>query len=61
MFAMTDDIAERARKIGGPMLKSISDISKHQRLKDNNAEWVTPEHMLRELREDNLELETSAI
>jgi starvation-inducible DNA-binding protein len=56
IFAMTDEIAERARKIGGLTLKSISDISKHQRLKDNNAEWVAPEHMLRELREDNLEL-----
>jgi starvation-inducible DNA-binding protein len=56
IFAMTDDIAERARKIGGTTIKSISDISKHQRLKDNNAEWVTPEHMLRELRDDNLEL-----
>src|SRR5215472_10933264 len=33
IFAMTDDIAERARKIGGPTLKSISDISKHQRVK----------------------------
>jgi len=56
IFAMTDDIAERARKIGGPTLKSISDISKHQRVKDNNAEWVAPESMLLELREDNLEL-----
>src|SRR5229473_5129336 len=37
IFAMTDDIAERARKIGGTTLHSISDISKHQRLKDNNA------------------------
>src|SRR6266571_9471476 len=36
IFAMTDDIAERARKIGGHSLRSISDISKHQRLKDNN-------------------------
>jgi starvation-inducible DNA-binding protein len=56
IFAMTDDIAERVRKIGGTTIRSISDISKHQRLKDNNAEWVAPEHMLRELREDNLEL-----
>jgi starvation-inducible DNA-binding protein len=59
IFAMTDDIAERARKIGGTTLRSISDISKHQRLKDNNAESVAPEHMLRELREDNLELTRS--
>jgi starvation-inducible DNA-binding protein len=56
IFAMTDDIAERARKIGGTTLKSISDISKHQRLKDNNAENVAPERMLLELREDNLDL-----
>src|SRR5580704_18106910 len=40
IFAMTDDIAERARKIGGTTLRSISDVSKHQRLKDNNAEGV---------------------
>jgi starvation-inducible DNA-binding protein len=56
IFAMTDDIAERARKIGGTTIRSISDISKHQRLKDNNAESVAPEQMLREIREDNLEL-----
>src|SRR5712672_630152 len=42
IFAMTDDIAERARKIGGTTLRSISDIAKHQRLKDNNEESVTP-------------------
>src|SRR5260221_7454704 len=38
IFAMTDDIAERARKIGGTTIHSISDISRLQRLKDNNAE-----------------------
>jgi starvation-inducible DNA-binding protein len=59
IFAMTDEIAERARKIGGLTLKSISDISKHQRLKDNNAESVAPQQMLRELREDNVELTRS--
>ena len=53
IFAMTDDIAERARKLGGTTLHSISDISKHQRLKDNNAEGVAPEDMLSELRADN--------
>src|SRR5712692_1695181 len=42
IFAMTDDIAERARKIGGTTVRSVSDISKHQRLKDNNEELVTP-------------------
>ena len=56
IFAMTDDIAERARKIGGTTLHSIGDISKHQRLKDNNAERVVPEDMLSELRADNQEL-----
>jgi starvation-inducible DNA-binding protein len=56
IFAMTDDIAERARKIGGTTTKSISDVSKHQRLKDNNDEGVALENMLAELRADNLEL-----
>jgi starvation-inducible DNA-binding protein len=56
IFAMTDDIAERARKIGGTTIRSISDVSKHQRLKDNNAERVSPEDMLAELRADNLDL-----
>jgi len=56
IFAMTDDIAERARKIGGATLRSISDISKHQRLPDNNEDFVGPEEMLTELRTDNLEL-----
>jgi starvation-inducible DNA-binding protein len=56
IFAMTDEIAERARKIGGTTIKSINDVSKHQRLKDNNDEGVAPENMLAELRADNLEL-----
>jgi starvation-inducible DNA-binding protein len=56
IFAMTDDIAERARKIGGTTLRSISDISRHQRLKDNNEESVTPRDMLSELRADNQSL-----
>ena len=56
VFAMTDDIAERARKLGGTTLRSISDISKHQTLKDNNAEFVAPHDMLAELREDNQQL-----
>ena len=53
IFAMTDDIAERARKIGATTLHSISDISRHQRLKDNNAEFVAkaPEEVVDELRE----------
>ena len=56
IFAMTDDIAERARKIGGTTLRSISDITRNQRLKDNNAELVTPLEMMVELRGDNLQL-----
>ena len=56
IFAMTDDIAERARKIGGTTLRSISDISGHQRLKDNNSEYITPEEMLGELCADNQQL-----
>jgi starvation-inducible DNA-binding protein len=56
IFAMTDDIAERARKIGGTTVHSISDISKHQRLKDDNRESIPPEEMLAELRTDNREL-----
>jgi starvation-inducible DNA-binding protein len=56
IFAMTDDIAERARKIGGSTIHSIGEISKNQRLKDNNQESVSPEEMLAELRSDNLEL-----
>ena len=53
IFAITDDIAERARKIGGTTIRSIGDIVRHQRLKDNDQEFVTAGDMLRELREDN--------
>jgi starvation-inducible DNA-binding protein len=53
IFAMTDDIAERARKIGGTTLRSISDVTKHQRLKDSNEENVSPKDMLSELLADN--------
>lgn len=56
IFAMIDDIAERARKLGGMTIRSISDISRHQRLKDNNAEFVAPHDMLVELRGDNQQL-----
>src|SRR5271169_1729034 len=59
IFAMTDEIAERARKIGGTTLHSISDISRHQRLKDNNEEIVTPKDMLAELHADNQHLTQS--
>src|ERR1700726_2730049 len=53
IFAMTDDIAERARKIGGTTIRSIGDIARHQRLKDNDNESVTPKEMLAELSADN--------
>jgi starvation-inducible DNA-binding protein len=56
LFAMTDEIAERARKIGGTTLHSISDISRHQRLADNNKDVVSPEDMLGELLGDSRRL-----
>jgi starvation-inducible DNA-binding protein len=56
VFAMTDEIGERARKIGGTTIHSIRDIAEHQRLKDNNAEFVPPHDMLAELRDDNMQL-----
>ena len=56
IFAMTDDVAERARKIGGTSLHSISDITRFQRLIDNNEEVVTPADMLADLSDDNQKL-----
>jgi starvation-inducible DNA-binding protein len=53
IFAMTDDIAERVRKIGGTTVRSIGHISRLQRISDNDAEYVDPQDMLSELREDN--------
>ena len=53
LFAMTDPIAERIRKIGGPTLKSVGHISRLQRVLDNDAEYVEPSDMLAELAEDN--------
>jgi starvation-inducible DNA-binding protein len=53
IFAMTDPIAERIRKIGGPTLKSIGHISRTQRVLDNDADYVEPLDMLAELAEDN--------
>ncbi len=53
IFAMTDPIAERVRKLGGETLKSIGQIAGMQRLSDNNAVYVEPQDMLAELREDN--------
>ncbi len=59
IFATTDDIAERVRKIGGTTLRSIGQISRLQRIQDNDAEFVTPLDMLSELREDNKQLTAS--
>jgi len=56
IFAMTDPLAERARKIGGTTLHSVGEIARLTRVADNDATFVTPEDMLSELREDNLAL-----
>ncbi|MEI9998651.1 MAG: DNA starvation/stationary phase protection protein [Verrucomicrobiota bacterium] len=56
IFAITDPIAERVRKIGGTTIRSIGQISKQQRISDNDADFVAPQDMLAELREDNLTL-----
>ena len=56
IFAMTDPIAERARKLGATTLHSIGEIATHQRLKDNNALHVSPKAMLSELFADNRQL-----
>jgi starvation-inducible DNA-binding protein len=56
IFAMSDDIAERTRKIGGITLRSISDISRHQRLRDNNDTSLSATDMLAELCSDNRQL-----
>jgi starvation-inducible DNA-binding protein len=53
ILAATDVIAERVRKIGAPTLHSIGDISRHQRVADNDAPYVDPDDMLAELRDDN--------
>ncbi|OYW87239.1 MAG: DNA starvation/stationary phase protection protein [Sphingobium sp. 32-64-5] len=56
ILAVTDLIAERVRKTGNVTLRSVGDISRHQTIKDNDADFVTPKDMLDELREDNLAL-----
>ncbi len=53
LFAMTDSVAERVRKIGGSTIKSIGQIARLQRVLDNDADYVDPEDMLAELCEDN--------
>jgi starvation-inducible DNA-binding protein len=59
LFAMTDPVAERARKLGGITLHSISDITANRTLKDNNALHVSPKAMLSELYSDNRQLTSS--
>jgi starvation-inducible DNA-binding protein len=56
IFAMSDDIAERTRKIGGMTLRSINDISRHQRLRDNSDTSLSATDMLAELCSDNKQL-----
>jgi starvation-inducible DNA-binding protein len=56
IFATTDPIAERVRKIGGTTIRSIGQIAQQKRLIDNDANFVTPLDMLAELREDNKQL-----
>ena len=53
LFAMTDPIAERVRKIGGLTIKSIAHIARLQRVLDNDADYVDPPDMIAELAEDN--------
>jgi starvation-inducible DNA-binding protein len=61
LFAMTDDIAERVRKMGGTTIRSIGHIARLQRIPDNDAEFVTPADMLSELREDEKALVLSML
>jgi len=56
IYAMVDPIAERARKLGGKALHSIGQVKKLQRVLDNDADYVSPQDMLAELREDNKQL-----
>jgi starvation-inducible DNA-binding protein len=59
IFAATDAIAERVRKIGGTTLRSIGNVSRQQRILDNDADFVAPDDMLAELRDDNKQLTAS--
>jgi starvation-inducible DNA-binding protein len=56
IFAMTDPLAERVRKLGGATLRSIGQIARMQRVSDNDAEYVTAQDMMAELRDDNKQL-----
>ena len=55
LYATTDPIAERVRKLGGTTLRSIGQVARLQRVADNDADYVTPLDMLAELREDNMQ------
>lgn len=59
IFAISDAIAERVRKVGGTTIRSIGHVGRLQRIADNDAEYVDPFDMLSELREDNQALATS--
>ncbi len=59
IYAMTDPLAERVRKVGGTTLRSIGHIARLQRVSDNDAEFVTPLDMLAELHQDNQQLAAS--
>jgi starvation-inducible DNA-binding protein len=59
IFATTDQLAERVRKLGGTTLRSIGQISKLQTIQDNNENYVPPGEMLRELMEDNKQMAAS--
>jgi starvation-inducible DNA-binding protein len=56
IYGITDAIAERVRKTGNVTLRSIGDISRHQTIKDNDADFVSAADMLSQLRDDNLKL-----
>jgi starvation-inducible DNA-binding protein len=58
IFAITDALAERVRKIGDRTLCSIGHVARLQRVRDNDADYVAPRDMLVELRDDNLQLAT---
>jgi starvation-inducible DNA-binding protein len=56
IFSITDEVAERVRKLGGTTIRSIGQIAKLQRISDNDADYVTPKDMLSELHEDEKDL-----
>ena len=56
IFATTDQLAERVRKLGGNTLRSIGEVAKLQTIQDNNEDYVPPREMLRELMEDNKQM-----